>query len=250
MKNGGVGYGKISHQAPAALKKAVEAIREQIASGKIKVTAQSPPRHDGLEHAFAGRGGVSIPPLPVSLRPMTRRSTAPAAARSLVLAGCGGGDDDDRLRDDGDRDDGGDHDDRASRRSIRVGLVTDIGGLDDRSFNFLANKGLEQAEQELGVARPRPRLARERRLRPEPLQAGEAGLRPRDRGRLPDGRRRRHGREAVPGRRLRDRRLRPGGAEVEAARTCAGCSSRSRRPATSSATSPGSSRSRRRARGR
>jgi basic membrane protein A len=35
---------------------------------------------------------------------------------------------------------------------LKVGLVTDIGGLDDRSFNFLANKGLEQAEQELGVA--------------------------------------------------------------------------------------------------
>jgi basic membrane protein A len=35
--------------------------------------------------------------------------------------------------------------------SIRVGLVTDIGGLDDRSFNFLANKGLERAESDLGV---------------------------------------------------------------------------------------------------
>ena len=35
--------------------------------------------------------------------------------------------------------------------AIRIGLVTDIGGLDDRSFNFLANKGLEQAEKELGV---------------------------------------------------------------------------------------------------
>jgi basic membrane protein A len=34
---------------------------------------------------------------------------------------------------------------------LRVGLVTDIGGLDDRSFNFLANRGLEQAEEELGV---------------------------------------------------------------------------------------------------
>ena len=34
---------------------------------------------------------------------------------------------------------------------IRVGLVTDIGGLDDRSFNFLANKGLEQAQSELGI---------------------------------------------------------------------------------------------------
>jgi len=35
--------------------------------------------------------------------------------------------------------------------AIRVGLVTDIGGLDDRSFNFLANQGLERAEEELGV---------------------------------------------------------------------------------------------------
>jgi basic membrane protein A and related proteins len=34
---------------------------------------------------------------------------------------------------------------------IKVGLVTDIGGLDDRSFNFLANKGLKRAEDELGV---------------------------------------------------------------------------------------------------
>ena len=35
---------------------------------------------------------------------------------------------------------------------LKVGLVTDIGGLDDRSFNFLANKGLQRAERELGVA--------------------------------------------------------------------------------------------------
>jgi basic membrane protein A len=34
---------------------------------------------------------------------------------------------------------------------LKVGLVTDIGGLDDRSFNFLANKGLERAQDELGV---------------------------------------------------------------------------------------------------
>ena len=34
---------------------------------------------------------------------------------------------------------------------IKIGLVTDIGGLDDRSFNFLANKGLQRAERELGV---------------------------------------------------------------------------------------------------
>jgi basic membrane protein A len=34
---------------------------------------------------------------------------------------------------------------------IRVGLVTDIGGLNDRSFNQLANEGLKRAGSELGV---------------------------------------------------------------------------------------------------
>ena len=31
---------------------------------------------------------------------------------------------------------------RADGKKIKVGLVTDIGGLNDRSFNALANKGL------------------------------------------------------------------------------------------------------------
>jgi basic membrane protein A len=35
--------------------------------------------------------------------------------------------------------------------AIKVGLVTDIGGLNDRSFNQLANEGLERAKSELGV---------------------------------------------------------------------------------------------------
>jgi basic membrane protein A and related proteins len=35
--------------------------------------------------------------------------------------------------------------------TFKVALVTDIGGLDDRSFNFLANKGLQQAKTKLGV---------------------------------------------------------------------------------------------------
>jgi basic membrane protein A len=34
---------------------------------------------------------------------------------------------------------------------FKVTLVTDIGGLDDRSFNFLANKGLTDAKKKLGV---------------------------------------------------------------------------------------------------
>ena len=36
-------------------------------------------------------------------------------------------------------------------KKIKVGLVTDIGGLNDRSFNQLANEGLERAKSELGV---------------------------------------------------------------------------------------------------
>ena len=34
---------------------------------------------------------------------------------------------------------------------LKVGLVTDIGGLNDRSFNQLANEGLERSKSELGV---------------------------------------------------------------------------------------------------
>jgi basic membrane protein A len=39
----------------------------------------------------------------------------------------------------------------SSGPKLKVGLVTDIGGLNDRSFNFLANKGLQDAQQQLGV---------------------------------------------------------------------------------------------------
>ena len=47
VKNGGVGYGRISTRVPAAWKKELESVRQQIASGKIKVTAQSPPASQG-----------------------------------------------------------------------------------------------------------------------------------------------------------------------------------------------------------
>ena len=39
----------------------------------------------------------------------------------------------------------------ARGQEIKVGLVTDIGGLNDRSFNALANKGLEDAKAKLGI---------------------------------------------------------------------------------------------------
>ena len=68
VKNGGVGYGKISTRSQPVVEAGHRDVRTQIATGKIKVTAQSPPPTIGLgANAFAGRGGVSIPPLPVSL---------------------------------------------------------------------------------------------------------------------------------------------------------------------------------------
>jgi basic membrane protein A and related proteins len=36
-------------------------------------------------------------------------------------------------------------------KKIKVGLVTDIGGLNDRSFNALANKGLQDSQSQLGI---------------------------------------------------------------------------------------------------
>ena len=36
-------------------------------------------------------------------------------------------------------------------KPIKVGLVTDIGGLNDRSFNHLAYVGLQTAEKDLGI---------------------------------------------------------------------------------------------------
>jgi basic membrane protein A and related proteins len=69
---------------------------------------------------------------------------------ALVAAGCGGDDED------GDDAAGGDTSaatDATTEEAepIRVGLVTDIGGLNDRGFNSLANEGLERAASELGA---------------------------------------------------------------------------------------------------
>ena len=68
------------------------------------------------------------------------------AALVLGLAACG--DDDD---DDGGNGGGGDGGSGGEQDAISAGIVTDIGGLNDRSFNFLANKGLEDAQSKLGV---------------------------------------------------------------------------------------------------
>jgi basic membrane protein A len=68
------------------------------------------------------------------------------AALALGIAACGGDDDSDSGGDSS-----GDGASQEQGKSIKAGVVTDIGGLNDRSFNFLANKGLEDAEKELGV---------------------------------------------------------------------------------------------------
>jgi basic membrane protein A and related proteins len=38
-----------------------------------------------------------------------------------------------------------------AKKKIRIGMVTDIGGLNDRGFNALAYKGLQQAKSQLGA---------------------------------------------------------------------------------------------------
>src|SRR5688572_2070670 len=72
---------------------------------------------------------------------------------AAVAAGCGGDDDDgDDAGANGDTaatDTGAG--DGATGEGMKIGLVTDIGGLNDRGFNSLANQGLEQAADELGV---------------------------------------------------------------------------------------------------
>jgi basic membrane protein A len=79
---------------------------------------------------------------------VTRRLAALIAALALVLgaavfAGCG--------EDEEEPAGGGSAAQQEEKPAIKVGLVTDIGGLDDRSFNQLANEGLERAKSELGV---------------------------------------------------------------------------------------------------
>jgi basic membrane protein A and related proteins len=62
----------------------------------------------------------------------------------VVAAGCGEDDDDSTSG-------SGSSTSQEEKPAIKVGLVTDIGGLNDRSFNQLANEGLERAKSELGV---------------------------------------------------------------------------------------------------
>jgi basic membrane protein A len=62
----------------------------------------------------------------------------------LAAAGCGGGEEASTTP-------AGTGGGTTGGKQFKVGLVTDIGGLNDRGFNSLANKGLEDAEAQLGV---------------------------------------------------------------------------------------------------
>jgi basic membrane protein A and related proteins len=69
------------------------------------------------------------------------------AAIAVAAAGCGGGDEGETT--------GGaaatGPTETSGGEAISVGLVTDIGGLNDRGFNSLANQGLQNAISQLGV---------------------------------------------------------------------------------------------------
>jgi basic membrane protein A len=65
---------------------------------------------------------------------------AALAAVALAVAGCGGGEEAEETGGGG-----------AAQETIRVGLVTDVGQLNDRGFNQLAHEGVQQAEKELGI---------------------------------------------------------------------------------------------------
>jgi basic membrane protein A len=66
-------------------------------------------------------------------------------ALALVAAGCGGDEDEEEAAPPATETEA------PAEEAIRVCLITDIGGLNDRGFNSLANQGLERAAEELGV---------------------------------------------------------------------------------------------------
>jgi basic membrane protein A and related proteins len=66
------------------------------------------------------------------------------AALAFAVAGCGGGDEEGTGT-------AGQTGETTAEEPVQLGLVTDIGGLNDRGFNELANTGLERAKSELGA---------------------------------------------------------------------------------------------------
>jgi basic membrane protein A and related proteins len=78
----------------------------------------------------------------------TRRAIAAIGVAGLLVAAAGCGSDDNSSSTSSDT---AATAAAPAKKAIKVGLVTDIGGLNDRSFNTLANQGLEQSKSELGI---------------------------------------------------------------------------------------------------
>ncbi len=109
-------------------------------------------------------------------------------------------------------------------------LVTDVGGLNDKSFNQLANAGLRRRSRTSGSrAACSPRRALPTTSRTSLLRPGWG--RPDDRRRLPDGGCAQHRRGEVPEQEVRDHRLLVATCPASR-RTRAASSSASRRPGT------------------
>jgi basic membrane protein A len=71
---------------------------------------------------------------------MSLRRILGVAVLAVALAGCGGGDESAEPEAPAPK-----------QETIKVGLVTDIGQLNDRGFNALAYKGLQEAQRKLGI---------------------------------------------------------------------------------------------------
>ncbi len=72
-----------------------------------------------------------------------KRSLVVLAFVVFLVAGCGGGGDDNSAS--------GTTTSGSAGSSKKIGLVTDIGGLNDRGFNHLSYLGLQRAQSELGI---------------------------------------------------------------------------------------------------
>src|ERR671915_322267 len=69
-----------------------------------------------------------------------KKSLALLGLLGVLAAGCGGSDEESSGTTT-----------QAQGSGMRIGLVTDIGGLNDRGFNHLSYQGLQRAQRELGV---------------------------------------------------------------------------------------------------
>ena len=85
----------------------------------------------------------------------------------LVAAGCGGG---------GKKSSADTTTATTGGSDMKVGLVTDVGGLNDRGFNHLSYVGLLRAQRELGSRAARLPGEVDAGLRPEPLDVRAPGL--------------------------------------------------------------------------